>query len=110
MANFGGAGLRKSMVCLRVGDTFRRAYEVVLLSSSQICSRRALLQNLLFELRMPYRDMNEGELRLSLLDRLQPSHENPTDGLVLIVDEAQTLSIKLLEELRMITNLARDGV
>jgi type II secretory pathway predicted ATPase ExeA len=110
VAIFGGAGLGKSMVCLRVGDVFRRAYEVVLLSSSQICSRRALLQNLLFELRMPYRDMNEGELRLSLLDRLQPSHENPTDGLVLIVDEAQTLSIKLLEELRMITNLARDGV
>ncbi len=109
VAVLGGTGLGKSMVCLRIAESFRRSFEVILLASSQICSRRALLQSLLFELRMPYRDLNEGELRLSLLDRLQPSNENPSDGLVLIVDEAQTLSIKLLEELRMLTNLTRDG-
>ncbi len=110
VAILGGTGLGKSMLCLRIGEVFRRSFEVILLASSQICSRRALLQSLLFELRMPYRDLSEGELRLSLLDRLQPSNENPTDGLVLIVDEAQTLSVKLLEELRLITNLTRDGV
>lgn len=110
VAILGGTGLGKSMLCLRIGEVFRRSFEVILLASSQICTRRALLQNLLFELRMPYRDLSEGELRLSLLDRLQPSNENPSDGLVLIVDEAQTLSIKLLEELRLITNLTRDGV
>jgi type II secretory pathway predicted ATPase ExeA len=110
VAILGGTGLGKSMLCLRIGEVFRRSFEVILLASSQICSRRALLQSLLFELRMPYRDLSEGELRLSLLDRLQPSNENPSDGLVLIVDEAQTLSIKLLEELRLITNLTRDGV
>jgi type II secretory pathway predicted ATPase ExeA len=110
VAIFGGPGLGKSMVCLRIADAFRRIFEVVVLSSSQLCSRRALLQSLLFELRMPYRDLNEGELRLSLLDRLQPSNENDSDGLVLVVDEAQTLSIRLLEELRMLTNLTRDGV
>ncbi len=109
VAILGGTGLGKSMVCLRIAENFRRSFEVILLSSSQICSRRALLQSLLFELRMPYRELNEGELRLSLLDRLQPSNENASDGLVLIVDEAQTLSIKLLDELRMITNLTRDG-
>jgi len=98
------------MVCLRVADAFRRSFEVVVLASSQLCSRRALLQSLLFELRMPYRDLTEGELRLSLLERLQPSNDNPTDGLVLIVDEAQSLAPKLLEELRLITNLTRDGV
>ena len=106
----GGTGLGKSMVCLRIADAFRRSYEVIVLASSQLCSRRALLQSLLFELRMPYRDLSEGELRLSLLERLQPSNDNPTDGLVLIVDEAQTLAPKLLEELRLITNLTRDGV
>ncbi len=110
VAILGGTGLGKTMLCLRIGEAFRGNFEVVMLASSQICSRRALLQSLLFELRMPYRDLSEGELRLSLLDRLQPSNENPTDGLVLIVDEAQTLSVKLLDELRLITNLARDGV
>ena len=35
-------------------------------------SRRALLQNVLFELHLPYRGMEEGELRLSLIDHLEP--------------------------------------
>jgi len=47
---------------------------------------------------------------LSLMNRIQPSVENPTDGLVLIVDEAQTLSMKLLDELRLLTNVVRNGV
>ncbi|MEQ1827077.1 MAG: AAA family ATPase [Pirellula sp.] len=110
VAIFGGTGLGKTMCCLRVAENFRRNFEVVMLASSQLITRRALLQSLLFELRMPYREMSEGELRLTLMNRLQPSTENPSDGLVLIVDEAQTLSIKLLEELRLLTNVVRNGV
>ncbi|MFO0921079.1 MAG: AAA family ATPase [Pirellulales bacterium] len=110
VAVMGGTGVGKTMLCLRLADAWRRNFEVVMLSSSKLCTRRALLQNLLFDLRMPYRDMSEGELRLSLTDRLQPSVENCSDGLLLIVDEAQTLSLKLLEELRLLTNLAADGV
>lgn len=110
VAIFGGTGLGKTMCCLRVAENFRRNFEVVMLASSQLITRRALLQSLLFELRMPYREMSEGELRLTLMNRLQPSTENPTDGLVLIIDEAQTLSMKLLEELRLLTNVVRNGV
>jgi type II secretory pathway predicted ATPase ExeA len=110
VAIFGGTGLGKTMCCLRIAENFRRNFEVVMLASSQLITRRALLQSLLFELRMPYREMSEGELRLTLMNRLQPSTENPSDGLVLIVDEAQTLSIKLLEELRLLTNVVRNGV
>ena len=110
VAIFGGTGLGKTMCCLRIADTFRRNFEVVMLSSSQIITRRALLQSLLFELRMPYRDMSEGELRLSLMSRLQPSTENPSDGLVLVIDEAQTMSMKLLDEIRLLTNVVRNGV
>ena len=110
VAIFGGTGLGKTMCCLRVAESFRRNFEVVMLASSQLITRRALLQSLLFELRMPYRELSEGELRLTLMNRLQPSTENPTDGLVLIVDEAQTLSVKLLEELRLLTNVVRNGV
>ncbi len=110
VAIFGGTGLGKTMCCLRIAESFRRNFEVVMLSSSQLITRRALLQNLLFELRMPYRDMTEGELRLSLMSRLQPSSENPTDGLVLVIDEAQTLSMKLLDEIRLLTNIVRNGI
>ena len=110
VAIFGGTGLGKTMCCMRVADNFRRNFEVVMLASSQLITRRALLQSLLFELRCPYREMSEGELRLTLMNRLQPSAENPTDGLVLIIDEAQTLSMKLLEELRLLTNVVRNGI
>ena len=51
------------------------------------CTRRALLQNILFELKLPYRDMDEGELRLSLIDHLEPRSGGPS-GLLLLVDEA----------------------
>ncbi len=110
VAIFGGTGLGKTMCCLRIAEHFHRNFEVVMLASSQLITRRALLQSLLFELRMPYRDMSEGELRLTLMNRIQPSVENPTDGLVLIVDEAQTLSMKLLDELRLLTNVVGNGV
>ncbi len=107
---FGGAGLGKTMCCLRIAESVSKRFEVVTLASSQVITRRALLQSLLYELRMPFRDQSEGELRLNLLERLQCSEEHPTDGLVLMVDEAQSLSIKLLEELRLLTNIVRHGV
>src|SRR5207244_2142982 len=68
----------------------------------------ALLQNILFELKLPYRDMDEGELRLSLVDHLEPRSGGP-DGLLLLVDEAHMLPLRLLEEIRLLTNVVRDG-
>jgi len=110
VAIFGGAGLGKTMCCMRIADSVSKSFEVVTLASSHIITRRALLQSLLYELGMPYRDPSEGELRLNLLERLQPSEEHHSEGLVLIVDEAQTLSTKLLDELRLLTNIVRQGV
>src|SRR6185436_19642724 len=54
------------------------------------------------------RGLDEGELRLSLLDHLEPKPDGNA-GLLLIIDEAHTLSWRLLEEVRMITNVVRNG-
>ena len=86
----------------------RDRFRVAMLASARLCTRRALLQNILFELKLPYRDRDEGELRLSLIDALEPSDECP-HGMLLIVDEAHMLPLRLLEEIRMITNLVRQG-
>jgi general secretion pathway protein A len=110
VAIFGGTGLGKTVCCLRIAEHFRRNFEVVMLASSHLVTRRALLQSLLFELRMPFRDLNEGELRLTLMNRLQPTPDLQSEGLLLIVDEAQTLSLKLLEEIRLLTNVMRNGL
>jgi hypothetical protein len=52
--------------------------------------------------------MDESELRLSLIDHLEPRAGGP-EGLLLLVDEAHTLPLRLLEEIRLLTNLAQGG-
>ncbi|MHB8970839.1 MAG: ExeA family protein [Pirellulaceae bacterium] len=104
----GPAGTGKSTLCQVIAQQMRERFRVALLASARLCTRRALLQNILFELKLPYRDHDEGELRLSLIDALEPSDDCP-HGMVLIVDEAHMLPLRLLEEIRMITNLVRQG-
>ena len=104
----GPAGTGKSLVCHLLAQHFSDRFSVALLNSARLSTRRALLQNVLFELKLPYRDMDEAELRLSLVDHLQP-RDGTGEGLLLLVDEAHLLPLRLLEEIRLLTNLVRDG-
>ena len=63
---------------------------------------------ILFQLDLPYREMDESELRLSLLACLQPQNAAP-QRILLLVDEADALPPRLLEELRALTNLSSGG-
>jgi type II secretory pathway predicted ATPase ExeA len=104
----GGAGIGKSLLLQVMAAQFRERFDVVLLACARVCTRRALLQAILFELGLPYRQRDEGELRLSLLDHLLSAEKCP-EGLLVLVDEAQSLSPALLDELRVMTNLIRGG-
>ena len=104
----GPTGTGKTLLCQVLAEQFRETYSTVMLSSGRLCTRRALLQAILFELGMPYRGLDEGELRLSMIDRLDPSDECPA-GMLLLVDEAHTLPLRLLEELRLLSNFVRRG-
>ncbi len=99
----GPSGTGKTLLCHVLARQLADSYQVVLLGAGHLGTRRALLQAILFELRQPYRDMDEGELRLALFDYLGDEQRCP-DDMVLLVDEAHTLSLRLLEELRMVTN------
>ncbi len=105
----GGVGLGKSLVGELIARELRDEYDLVKLSAARLCSRRALLQNILFDLQRPFRDLSEGELRISIMDRLQPDPEYAPEGILILVDEAHTLPVKLLEELRLISNFTRKG-
>jgi type II secretory pathway predicted ATPase ExeA len=105
----GAAGTGKSLLLQLVAQHFRSRFHVALLTSTGVCSRRSLLQNILFELNLPYRGLEEGDLRLALFDHLQPSRECPL-GMLLLIDEAHLLPLRLLEEIRLLTNLVRDGL
>lgn len=104
----GGAGTGKSLLLQVLAAQYREQFDVVLLACAQLCTRRALLQAIHFELGLDYRRRDEGTLRLSLLDTLL-SGDEATQGLLLLVDEAQALAVHLLEELRVLTNLSRGG-
>jgi len=105
----GGAGLGKSLLAEMVALDVRERLDIVRLHAARLCSRQALLQNILFELHLPYRELSEGELRLSILDRLEPAAGKAPDGVLMIVDEAHTLPAKLLDELRLISNFTRNN-
>jgi len=102
----GGPGTGKSLLLQVLASQFHEQFDVVLPACARLCTRRALLQSILFELGLPYRSRDEGELRLSLLDHLLSKDECPS-GLLLLVDEAHTLPPPLLDELRVLTNLVR---
>jgi len=104
----GAPGTGKSLLLQVLATQFHAKFDVVLLACARLCSRRAMLQAVLFELGLPYKMRDEGDLRLSLLDHLLSEH-CPT-GLLMLVDEAQALPIALLDELRILTNLVRGGV
>ena len=105
----GGPGTGKSVLCQVIAQQMRDTFRVVTLDSARLCTRRALLQSILFNLDLPFKEMEEGELRLTLIDYLQPGPSCP-NGMLLIVDEAQALPTRLLEEIRMISNLVREGL
>lgn len=104
----GASGLGKTMLCRMLAKRLESSHEVVLLATSRLCTRRALLQNILFELDLSYRDREEGELRLALLDHLRSKH-NASQGMLLLIDEAHTMPLRLLEEVRGLTNIVREG-
>ncbi len=104
----GPSGTGKTLLCLMLAEQFRNDFQVVMLASGRLSSRKALFQAILYELGRPYRDMDEGELRLAVIDYLNCGEGNP-NGMVLMVDEAHSLPLRLLEEIRMLSNLTRHG-
>jgi type II secretory pathway predicted ATPase ExeA len=104
----GGPGTGKSLVCGLLANQFGERFCLVKLDHARFSTRRALLQAVMFELHLPYRGLDEGELRLALIDFVK-SPDPDREGLLLLIDEAQTLSARLIEEIRMIGNVIVAG-
>jgi type II secretory pathway predicted ATPase ExeA len=104
----GPSGTGKTLLCLVLAKQFEKTFRVAMLPSGRLSTRRALFQAILYELGRPYRGMDEGELRLAVVDELTAAEKN-TSPLLLLVDEAHVLPLRLLSELRLLTNLARNG-
>ncbi len=97
----GPPGTGKTLLLHVLAAEYADRFHVVLPATGQLSTRRALLQSILYELHLPYRGLDEGELRLALMDYLR---SNGKEGMLLLIDEAHTLPLRLLEEIRLITN------
>ncbi|MEK6247851.1 MAG: AAA family ATPase, partial [Planctomycetales bacterium] len=104
----GQIGTGKTLLCEVLAEHFQNSLSVVILRGVPMATSKDLLQSILYELGLPYRRLQEGELRLSLIDYLTPNEDCP-HGMLLLVDEAHHLSPRLFEELRTLTNLVRGG-
>jgi type II secretory pathway predicted ATPase ExeA len=113
----GPAGIGKTLLCQLLAAQFKSTFSVALLGTGRLGTCRALLQSILYELGQPYRGLDEGELRLSLVEHLTTSGDCPggiadsdcPQGMLLLVDEAHTLPLRMLEEIRTLTNLSHQG-
>jgi len=105
----GPSGTGKTLLCQMLARHFKQTHDVVMLCRGRLSTRKALYQAILYELGRPYRHMDEGELRLSLIDYLTKGAEAGSRSMVLLVDEAHTLPLRLFEEIRLMSNLVRDG-
>lgn len=104
----GRSGTGKTLVCQMLRHQFQETFSVAVLGRTRLDSPRALLQAILFELGLPCRGMEDGDLRLSLIDYLTSAAAS-RDGLLLVADEAHTLPARVLEEVRLITNVTVDS-
>ncbi|MEL7266314.1 MAG: AAA family ATPase, partial [Planctomycetota bacterium] len=104
----GPPGTGKTVLCSVLIDTYREDRDVISLGQTPIESPAALLQNILFGLRLDFSGRSEGELRLTLIDHLA-GRGDETRPMLIVVDESQSLPTGVLEELRRITNIVRDG-
>ncbi|HVW01967.1 MAG TPA: AAA family ATPase [Planctomycetaceae bacterium] len=102
------AGMGKTLLCRKLINDLGPNFTTVYLGTGAFSTRRALLQSLLYELGQPYSGMGEQELRLELFSAIKTLTKT-SDGLCFVFDEAHLLGDRSLEEIRILTDLARDG-
>jgi len=99
----GQAGMGKSTVCLRLASLLDPTYAVAFVTQTNFATVKAFYQAIHYDLGLPYYGMDEQELRLSFSDfvlgRLAAGGKT-----VLIVDEGQNLTDRILEEIRLLAD------
>ncbi len=99
-----GKTLALNVIARRVQDSLRPVH----VFCNRDDSRADLLQNVLFELGQPFRNMSIAELRLTFKAACCRRSDS-TQGTLLLLDDADRLSIDVMDELRWISNLSHSG-
>ena len=101
----GPPGVGKSLVADLVADGHRDSHDVVVLNQTPLQTKDALIEHLLHGLGV--QPQTGVDLHLQLVDRVCSSVSR--SGLLVVVDEAQSLANEVLEAVRMVTNITARG-
>jgi type II secretory pathway predicted ATPase ExeA len=104
----GSAGMGKTQLCKTLASLLHQEFKTIFMNAASLQSRRSLLQAALFELQVDYVGLSEHEARLQLLDAARRAQSN-RQRLILVIDDAQLLHLRLYEELRGLADYAPDG-
>lgn len=104
----GPPGLGKSLLCHLLVQRHRETHDVVILNQAPIADKQSLIRHLLHHLGADFRTIPESDLHLALVDRVC-GEGAAAEGLLIIVDEAQSLAAEVLEAIRLVTNITDGG-
>ncbi len=117
----GPPGTGKTLLCRLLAREFKEEYAVVFLAGGRLDSPKALCQAILYQLGLSFFGLDEGELRIAVEayfrgDELpefltrSPRAVLPLRPVLLLVDEAHSLPLRILEDIRTLTNIFQDDV
>lgn len=101
----GASGVGKTLIARKWLEHLLPDVPRVVLPSTRAEKPAELLQAILFDLGKPYQGLTEQELRLSATACLLDAAAESSYPTVLVLDEAQHMSLSALEELRLLGNL-----
>lgn len=105
----GDSGTGKTLVARRLLEGLAESTRCVLLTNSHFTRNGDLLQAVLFDLGLPYQGLTEQVARIGVTDSCL-DHYRSGGRTLIVVDEAHHLSLDVLEELRLLSNLeGKDG-
>ena len=104
----GASGTGKSLLLGMLGLHFEKRFCVINLLCANMVQRSDLLKAILFELDLPYKNLTEADLRLELVEYLKTLPAD-LEGVLMLVDEAHSVSPDILDEFRLISNHAKNG-
>ncbi len=104
----GPPGTGKSLLCGLIAEQYQATHQVVVLGEAPIEDRETMLRHLLHHMGVESSAGQDCDPHLALVDYLTDSSRQD-EGLLLIVDEAQKLSADVIEAIRMVTNIRRNG-
>ena len=104
----GPPGTGKSLLCNVLAQRFADTHDVVVLGETPISDEKTLYRQLMNRLGVAMENHVGEDVQITLENRINgPSGKH--SGLLLVVDESQSLSRDVLESIRLMTNIMREG-